>query len=106
MKELPKTFEQAVIELDRILTNEQKKELKNLPFISSNVKDETDFFSLVVSSFELEGGNDGLLVDIAHKNKGKPVSNDFLKGDDIADSINGARLILEKLKHDYDSGDI
>lgn len=62
-----------------MLTDQQKSELVRLPFISSNVQNETDFFKLVISLFSLEGGNDVLLADIANKNRGKSVNDDFLQ---------------------------
>ena len=94
----PKTFEQAVGFLGQILSSEEKKELKEMAFVSINVKDKTDFFELVISTFKLDGGNDNLLVDIAQQNAGAVLNEDFLNLGGIADSNNGARLILEKLK--------
>ena len=102
MNELPKTFEQAVGFLDQMLSSEEKKELKELAFLSINVKDETDFFALVISTFKLDGGNDDLLLDIAQKNEGAVLNEDFLNPEVIADANNGARLILEKLRSELD----
>lgn len=98
MINLPKTFDSAVSELDRILDSEQKEELKALPFLSINVEHKTDFFSLVIDAFMLNEGNDELLIDIAKQNTGAVLNEDFLSREAKADASNGARLILEKLK--------
>ena len=102
MNELPKTFEQAVGFLDQMLTSEEKKKLKELAFSSINVKDKTDFFALVISTFKLDDGKDDLLLDIAQKNESAVLNEDFLNPGVIADANNGARLILEKLRSELD----
>jgi len=98
MNELPKTFEQAIELLEKLLSDEEKDELKGMAFVSNNVKDKTDFFDLIISTFRLDGGNEDLLVDIAQQNKNAILNDDFLSSEGIADANNGARLILEKLK--------
>lgn len=98
MEIIPKTFKQAVNELEKKLSFAQKEELKCLPFISINVMDKTDFFDLVITSFQLNGENNELLADISKENVGAVINENFLAENEKADAVNGARLILENIK--------